>query len=211
VLTSPSSRTSGLAWRHGGGGRRCGSGSRHGGSCYHGSHCGQYCGHYLRLHGLAGAVLSTVGAIQSGQQAKATAEYNSDVARMQALDARRRGSQAEGEHRQRVQQFMGAQRAQMGGSGAVVDQGSFGDVLAQTAEFGERDAQRLRSNAERQAWGLQSEAEGSMYQGRAAQTAGYYKAGSSVLSYAASPAGSSLLGGDMAFFRPKPYYDSWRN
>jgi len=143
---------------------------------------------------LAGTAATTVQQVQQGNQQEKIAEQNADLAQQQALDAQRRGSTAEAEHRTKLRQFMGSQRAQMGGSGVVVDQDSGGDVLADTAEYGERDAQRLRVNASREAWGYTSEAEIGRSQGRMAASAEYLKGG------------STLLGGTMDAYRASPWW-----
>ena len=57
----------------------------------------------------------------------------------------------------------------MGASGFKVDEGSFGDVLEQTAATGELDALTIRSNALREAWGHRVEAANYRYQADAAQ------------------------------------------
>jgi len=149
-----------------------------------------------QVAGVGGTLLTAAGAIQQGQASKASADYNAEVARRQALDATRRGSIAEGEQRTKTRQLAGQQHAAMGASEIVADEGSFGDILAQSAQFGERDAQRIRVNAQREAFGLRSEADLSEFQGQQAETAGLFKGG------------TSLLTGAFNLFTRKPWYDS---
>jgi hypothetical protein len=147
---------------------------------------------------LAGTALTAAGSIQQGNQQKAAYDYNAKVANMQAIDAQRRGSIAEGQQRQRYQQLQGTQRAIMGASGAVVDEGSSADVLKQSAIFGEQDAQQLRLNADRQAWGANTQANLDRYSGQRAQSVGYARAGQSILS------------GSENFFQKDPWWARWR-
>jgi hypothetical protein len=146
---------------------------------------------------LAGTALTAAGSIQQGNQQKAAYDYNAKVLNMQAVDAQRRGSEAEGIQRTRYQQLQGSQRAQMGASGAVVDEGSSGDVVTETAVFGERDAQMIRLDAERQAWGANTQADLSRMRGRQAETGGW------------NTAGQSILSGSTNFFTKDPYWKQW--
>jgi hypothetical protein len=150
------------------------------------------------ISGIAGTALTAAGSIQQGNQQKAAYDYNAKVEKMQALDAQRRGSIAEGLQRQRYQQLQGTQRAIMGASGAVVDEGSSADVLKQSAIFGEQDAQQLRLNANRQAWGANTQADLYRYEGLRAENTGYYKAGQSILS------------GSENFFTKDPWWKNWQ-
>jgi hypothetical protein len=146
---------------------------------------------------LGSTLLSGVGSIIGGNRQQAAAEANAKTQNMLAKDAERRGSVAEGEQRTKYEQFIGKQRAIMGSSGIVADEGSFGDILAQSAEFGERDAQQLRANAEREAFGHKAQAQNDTYQGQQAMTAGIVKGG------------SSLLSGSFDLFKQSPWWKSW--
>ena len=147
---------------------------------------------------LAGTALTAAGAIRQGNEQKAAYKYNAKVADMQATDALRRGSEAEGLQRTRYQQLQGTQRAIMGSSGAVVDEGSSADVLKEAAIFGERDAQQLRLNAAKQGWGYNTQADLYRFEGLRAENTGYYKAGQSILS------------GSANFFEKDPFWKKWQ-
>lgn len=121
---------------------------------------------------VSGGVLAAYSQYQQGQYAEKMGEYNAKVSEMKAADAIKQGGMAEEQQRARVRQVMGAQRAEMGASGMQADTGSFGDILADTAKYGELDALTARSNAMRQAWGFQQEAEGSRSEGLMASRAG---------------------------------------
>lgn len=128
-----------------------------------------------------GTGISAYSAYQQGQTAKDVANYNAQVADYQAKDTIARGGIAEDQQRQKTRQIMGAQRAQMGASGAVADSGSFGDILTNSAQFGEMDALTIRNNAMRQAWGSSTQAANDRFQGEAAARAGTMNAVGTVL------------------------------
>ena len=142
------------------------------------------------------AAISAAGAIQAGKAAKDEAAYRSGVAQnnkilaMRSADeARKKGELEANMKRQESLQLQGRQRALLAGGGVQVDVGSAGELVQDTAATGELDALTIRSNAEREALGF--EAQGSNFeassrlatmQGKNAQTASYFQAGSSLLS-----------------------------
>jgi hypothetical protein len=88
-------------------------------------------------------------------------EFNSDVAELQAADALARGAEEEARFRSMVRTSVGAQVAAFAGSNIDVGFGSAVDVQADAAYLGELDAQTIRNNAMREAWGYNVEAEDS--------------------------------------------------
>src|SRR5262245_13503691 len=102
---------------------------------------------------VASTALTAYGQYRQGKQQEAMYEYNAKVAKIQATDAERRGSMAEAAARMRAQVIEGAMHAGQGASGVVAGEYSGADILAQTAEFGGRDAAMARINAGREAWG----------------------------------------------------------
>jgi hypothetical protein len=147
--------------------------------------------------GFLGTAISAAGAVKQGIDTSKAADYNAEVAKSQAKDAINRGSIAMGEQRTKTAQLIGAQHVAMGASGIVPDEGSFGDLLAQSAAFGERDAQRIRDNTQREALGYKSQATIDEMQGSQALNAGIFKGA------------ESLLTGSFNLFRPLPYYKKW--
>ena len=144
---------------------------------------------------IAGTALNAYGQVKAGkaQQAAAEseaerAEFNAQVAEVQAADALARGREEESIFRQGVRGLIGSQRAGFAGQGVKVGVGSAADVVADTAYQGELDARRIRANAEREAWGYQMEAadlrmgaDVSRRAGKNAAKAGWWNAGSTVL------------------------------
>ena len=135
---------------------------------------------------IVGAGVSALGSIQQGNEEKKAAKFNADILEQQAgltrtsaeLDIARMGKQKT--------RFVGSQKAGYSKAGVRVGTGSPLDVMADTlAEF-ELDEMVTRYNAEIQARGLVSESEQMRKAGKAAARAGYYKAGSTLLSTASS-------------------------
>lgn len=111
-----------------------------------------------------GAFSAISGAGQAGAQ-NAMLEYNAKVAENNAKIKENEASYARGqaarnaaEQRKKTAALIGAQRAKMGASGAVVGSGSFLDVIMSTAEQGERDAMALLQEGDLQAWRYEIEA-----------------------------------------------------
>ena len=87
------------------------------------------------------------------------AEYNAAVADLQATDAVARGAEDESRFRTTVRGLIGSQRAGLAAGNVDVGWGSAADVQADAAFLGELDALTIRTNAAREAWGYQVQAE----------------------------------------------------
>lgn len=103
---------------------------------------------------------------QAGQAQRASAEsqaeladFNAAVADLQARDAIERGVDEENRFRSSVKVMVGSQRAGFAASNVDVSYGSAADVQADAAYLGELDALTIRTNAAREAWGYQVQAE----------------------------------------------------
>lgn len=113
----------------------------------------------------ASGVFSAVSGYQQAKSQNAMLEYNAKVAEYNAKVQENEASYARGqaarnaaEQRKQTAMLIGAQRAKMGASGAVVGNGSFLDVTMSTAEQGERDAMALLQEGDLQAWRYEIEA-----------------------------------------------------
>lgn len=93
-----------------------------------------------------------------GEHDAATLNANASLLDQKAADTEIRGYQDESTQRNKVAVFAGNQKAQMGASGVVSTSGSFAQVQEQTAQMGEVDAQTVRNNALKEAWGFRQEA-----------------------------------------------------
>lgn len=135
---------------------------------------------------IAGTGVSVYSAIQQGNAAKASANYNAEMQRRAADDALQRGSISAAEHRDKVRQMIASQDATMAGGGADITSGSPLKLTTDTAGMGELDALRILNNSQREASGLNAQAENTRYTGRMAQRAGYMNAAGSLLSGASA-------------------------
>lgn len=108
-------------------------------------------------------------------------QYNQKVETQKAGAAIQAGETAAEQQRQRVRQAIGAQTAAQGASGAQVGVGTFGDITDQTARLGEQDAQTIRLNAARNAWGINAQGLGDQLSGAAAKSAGDFNTASTLL------------------------------
>jgi len=111
-----------------------------------------------------GTGMSVIGAHQQAKAEKSRLAYQAAIARnnktlaqYKAQDAIQRGKDAKQEHRQKVVQLKGKQRAAIAASGFDVNEDDALDILADTAEIGELDALTIENNAAREAWGYQGE------------------------------------------------------
>lgn len=131
---------------------------------------------------VASTAVSASASMQQAEDARNLSAYNAKVREYQATDTMDRAAVEEQKQREKARQFAGSQRASMGASGVLADTGSFGDVLAQTASMGERDALTIRNNAMRAAWGYRTQGEAEQFEGEARARAYEGRAVGSLLS-----------------------------
>lgn len=129
----------------------------------------------------AGAAVSAVSAIQQGNAAKAAADFNATISMQNAAiarsDAAAQATQIERENALRL----GAIRTAQGKSGGAADSGSVLDVLGDQAAQGELEKQYAIYQGEQRARGFVNTANLDTASGKAAQKAGYMKAGAELL------------------------------
>lgn len=129
----------------------------------------------------AGAGFSAMAQRSAGKAQQQLANYNAQVAEMQAADAIERGRESEGRHRTSVRGLVGTQRAALAASGVDVNDGSALDIQADTAAMGEMDALTIRLNAAREAWGYRTQATDYRARGEIAKNEGNMKAVGTIL------------------------------
>lgn len=124
---------------------------------------------------LAGLGMSAMSAMQQSQAAKSAASYNAAVqnnnaiaAEYQAQDSYRRGESAVEDHLRKVAALRGKQTATLAANGVSLDEGSALNILTDTELFGEMDANTIRYNAAREAWGYKAQASNYTAQGELA-------------------------------------------
>lgn len=122
---------------------------------------------------LLGTAVSAYGQYQATSAVNKQADYqakvaanNAQTAEMEAKFAEQQGQRNAEEQRRRTAIMVGAQRAKMGASGAVVDTGSFLDLTLDTAKQGELDAMALVNEGRMEAW--RARVQGTNYQAQSA-------------------------------------------
>jgi len=95
--------------------------------------------------------------IQSIEWQAQTIERQAEVAGWQADDAIMRGRESEQRLRFKTATLKGGQRARLAASGVDVSEGSALNILTETDMMGEIDAQTIRLDAAREAWGYKNQ------------------------------------------------------
>lgn len=149
-----------------------------------------------------GTATSVYGQIQQANAQSAQYSYqrqvneqNARTAQWKADDARVRGQEAEVAQRRKAGLLMEDQKTALAGQGFDMGDETGSMVLADTAMLSELDAQTIRKNASREAWGYEVEAANFKNQANLsgmassnASTSGWINAGSSLFSGASSVA-----------------------
>lgn len=144
---------------------------------------------------VASTAIGAMGAIQQGNAAKAAGNYNAQVAAQNAQIATQNANYTAAQGEQNVAAAGAETRAKVaaitanqGASGVDINSGSAVDVRQSEAKLGMLNALNVRSQAVRQAYGLQTDAAGYTAQSqldkanaKASKTAGYLSAGTTVL------------------------------
>ena len=136
--------------------------------------------------GLIGAAAGAAGGISSAQAQKKQADFQANVSRQQAESERLVAAEQERDYRKAQSARLAQIRASMGASGTDTSTGTPLLALADFEGETERNALRIRSGGEIRSSRLDEL--GGFYSsaGRNAQSAGYARAGSSLLSGVAS-------------------------
>ena len=143
------------------------------------------------------------GAQQNAAAQKASADYQAQVAGVNAKVAQQNAQAAtqQGEFNatqasMKAKAQIGAIAAQQGANGLDINSGTNVDVRSSAAQMGQLDALSIRDNAARQAYGYETQANSytmqaglDTMQGQAASTAGDYAGASSLLSGLSGAAG----------------------
>lgn len=106
----------------------------------------------------AGLASSTVGAYYAAQSQKDALNLRADLNERTAQQVLQAGQREEQRSRLATARLKGSQRAGMAANGVDLGVGTAADILTSTDLLGEVDAQTIRSNAVRNAWGYRSEA-----------------------------------------------------
>ena len=108
---------------------------------------------------IIGVALAAFGLQQQGVAARAQNRFQANVAKanqksaeMEADFAQDIAHKKESEQRQKTRRFAASQRAKMASTGFIVGEGSYGDILEDTAVLGEVDALAIRHEGDLAAW-----------------------------------------------------------
>lgn len=126
------------------------------------------------------AAAAAFGSIQQGSAARQVGQYNAKVAKRAAAVARDQAAAAMIRQDKLARKARGAIRAAYGAAGVSVE-GSPLDVLAESAANAELDRLTIKYRGELQAQGFEADGALSLFEGRSAQTASYFKAAGSIL------------------------------
>jgi hypothetical protein len=116
----------------------------------------------------AAAAFAAYGAYTTSQSNKAQGEYqsavaesNAKVANWQAEDSVVRGGEAAIQQQRQAERMRGTQVARLASNGLDISSGTPLAILEDTMFFGAQDANIIRNNAAREAWGHKVQASGS--------------------------------------------------
>ena len=129
---------------------------------------------------IASMAVSAVGAISQGVAAQQAAQFNAAVARQQAEIERQRGALEEERERRRNRAILGAQRAGFSRAGVALE-GTPLLVQEETAAEAELDALTVRFGGQLGTARELARARAERFGGRAALSAGLFRAGSTLL------------------------------
>lgn len=141
----------------------------------------------------AATAMAAGGAVYAGDQQRKAANMNADIAEQNAIAERNKAAYDENIHRESVRKLLSSQRALYGKSGVDMT-GSPLLVMEDTAGQGELDALAIRYGGDIAAAKQRSSANLSRMQGKSAQTASYFQAGSTLLSGASQAYTTKLKG-----------------
>lgn len=141
----------------------------------------------------ASMALTAYGGIQKASAEKAAGGYQAEVADVNAKQADYKAEQTgrigaikEEQHRAKVRQFAGSERATFAANGVDVGSGTAADLVDETYTLGEADALTIRYNAMNEAWGFRAQATDLRQQGQFAKYRGKQQASQTYLTTAAS-------------------------
>jgi hypothetical protein len=144
---------------------------------------------------LLGGAVSAAGAEENASVQAQIARNNAQTAMWNANVTAEAGDARAANQGLKTAQTVGKMRAAFGAAGIDPNQGSAADVQAAADSAGLTDAETIRSDAARQAWGYEVQSSNFSNQASADEAAGNWGALSSFLGGATSAAGSASMFG----------------
>lgn len=129
----------------------------------------------------AGTAMSVYGSYKQGKMAQQAAKFNAKISEQNAEIARDQARQQVAQHDREQYLRLGKIRAAQGASGGQAE-GSVLDLLADTAAQGELERQDIMYRGELSARGYTNTAAVERFEGKAARSQSYLRAGSELLS-----------------------------
>jgi hypothetical protein len=120
---------------------------------------------------LLGGGMTAGAQFAAGSQSASLLRANASIAGLQAQGEQQAGAEQAEVFRQRLDQTLGKQQAQIGGAG-LTRSGSALRSLENTASFGAQDIARTQLNAARKAWGFDVTQQGDLARASMASSAG---------------------------------------
>lgn len=136
---------------------------------------------FLPWAAAAGTAMSVYGSYKQGKAAQAAAKFNAQIAEQNAQIAREQARQQVQQHDREQYLRLGKIRAAQGKAGGVADEGSVLDLLGDTAAQGEIARQDIVYRGELSARGYTNTAAVERFEGKAARSQSYLRAGSELL------------------------------
>lgn len=137
---------------------------------------------------VAGSAVSAASAIDQGQKARTQANMTADAQKNTAISVENQAAAVASNEKMKARRIEASQVAAAGAGGVSPSTGTPLTVETQTAEFGELNSLQIINNAQRTAWGYNTEANITQFGGEQTQDASYLQAGGSLLGGASSAA-----------------------
>jgi hypothetical protein len=162
------------------------------------------------ITGATQGLAEAAGAVTQARAVRAKGDFDlkslqmaRSIEELRARDIRRRGRQLEQRHRQQVRKLIGSQRAAFAAQGIDVGAGSAFALQLETAELGALDALMIRTNAEREAMGVELGIEGLRTQERVSELAAETEFTTTLLT-GGLQAARSIYRGTMDYYKLNP-------
>lgn len=139
--------------------------------------------------GMIGSGVQAKSQYDQGVAADEAARTNARRMRAQAADVKAIANTEAGKVRTEATKIIGEQNVAFSASGVDASVGSPAALAAYSRAQAELDAQKMKNNAAREAWGINAQATETVRMGRAAKKAGKYAAIGTILGGAANAAG----------------------
>jgi len=135
---------------------------------------------------VASTALGVTSSIEQGSAQKKAASQQAQYYELSALSTESAAAQQAADQMTKARRVAASGQAAAAAGGVDPVSGSPLAIASQSIEFGELDSLRIINNAQNQAWGLNTQAGFSRYQGQQQQTAGIMTAGTTLLGQASN-------------------------